>query len=324
MSSLRIFAVILILSLAGCAPTKDSTDLADGAKGSDDKSSDPSAAQNDPAKAATERPKGPIPPPADVAAAPSDALSTESGMSYKVLKAGSGEERPVATSRVTVHYTGWTTDGKMFDSSLKRGKPAVFPLNRVIKGWTEGLQLMAVGEKTRFWIPGTLAYGDTPRRPGAPSGTLVFDIELLSFEAGPPSGKATHPRKTPAMSQLPAPADVAATPTDATSTASGLAYKVLTAGSGSERPNATSTVTVHYTGWTTDGKMFDSSVVRGDTISFPLNRVIKGWTEGLQLMVTGEKTRFWIPGNLAYGDTPQRPGAPSGTLVFDVELFSFE
>jgi len=125
------------------------------------------------------------------------------------------------------------------------------------------------------------------------------------------------------MTAIPAPSDVAAAPKDATVTDSGLAYKVLAAGSGSDHPSATSSVTVHYTGWTTDGKMFDSSVSRGETISFPLNRVIKGWTEGLQLMVTGEKARFWIPGNLAYGDTPARPGAPAGTLVFDVELFSF-
>ena len=111
---------------------------------------------------------------------------------------------------------------------------------------------------------------------------------------------------------------------DATTTASGLAYKVLTAGTGADHPTAASKVTVHYTGWTTDGKMFDSSVQRGETISFPLNGVIKGWTEGVQLMVVGEKARFWIPGNLAYGDTPRRPGAPSGMLVFDIELFAIQ
>jgi len=89
---------------------------------------------------------------------------------------------------------------------------------------------------------------------------------------------------------------------------------------GSHHPSETDEVLVHYTGWTTDGKMFDSSVARGEPISFPLNGVIKGWTEGVQLMVEGEKRRFWIPGKLAYGDTPTRPGAPSGQLVFDVEL----
>ena len=79
-----------------------------------------------------------------------------------------------------VHYTGWTTDGKMFDSSVVRGQPAQFPLNRVIAGWTEGLQLMVVGEKRRFWIPEDLAYKG---KAGAPQGMLVFDVELMSFQA---------------------------------------------------------------------------------------------------------------------------------------------
>ena len=118
--------------------------------------------------------------PADVAAAPADAKKTGSGLSYKVLKPGTGANKPKATDTVVVHYSGWTTDGKMFDSSVARGEPASFPLNRVIAGWTEGLQLMVAGEKTRFWIPGNLAYGDKPRG-GAPGGTLVFDVELLEI-----------------------------------------------------------------------------------------------------------------------------------------------
>jgi peptidylprolyl isomerase len=78
-----------------------------------------------------------------------------------------------------VHYSGWTTDGKMFDSSVVRGKPATFPLKEVIPGWTEGLQLMAEGEKARLWIPKELAYND---QPGRPAGMLVFDVELLKIE----------------------------------------------------------------------------------------------------------------------------------------------
>jgi peptidylprolyl isomerase len=80
---------------------------------------------------------------------------------------------------VTVHYTGWTTDGKMFDSSVSRGQPATFPLNKVIAGWTEGVQLMVEGEKTRFWIPQNLAYQG---QAGAPRGMLVFDVELLKID----------------------------------------------------------------------------------------------------------------------------------------------
>jgi peptidylprolyl isomerase len=103
-------------------------------------------------------------------------------LAYKVLKPGKGKDHPTGTSRVTVHYSGWTKDGKMFDSSVQRGAPASFSLNGVIPGWTESVQLMVEGEKTRFWIPGNLAYGDTPKRPGAPSGQLTFDIELLQIQ----------------------------------------------------------------------------------------------------------------------------------------------
>jgi peptidylprolyl isomerase len=120
---------------------------------------------------------------------------------------------------------------------------------------------------------------------------------------------------------IPAPADVAAPPADATTSASGLATKVLTPGTGTRHPHASSRVKVHYTGWTTDGQMFDSSVARNEPISFGLNQVISGWTEGVQLMVEGETRRLWIPEQLAYGG--QR-GAPQGMLVFDVELIRIE
>ncbi len=247
---------------------------------------------------------GDLPAPADVKAPPADAEKTPSGLQSKVLAPGTGKEKPTPTDTVEVHYTGWTTDGQMFDSSVKRGQPAKFPVGGVIKGWTEGLQLMVVGEKRRFWIPALLAYGETPGG-GRPGGMLVFDVELLGIKAAPTPPKV--------------PEDVAAAPKSAKKTKSGIAYRVLKKGTGKEHPKATSQVTVHYSGWTTDGKMFDSSVMRGEPATFPLGGVIPGWTEGVQLMVVGEKTRFWIPGKLAYDNSP-RPGAPKGTLVFDVEL----
>lgn len=125
-----------------------------------------------------EAPKAMPAAPPDVAAPPADAMKTPSGLASKLLKAGAGDKKPAATSRVTVHYTGWTTDGKAFDSSISRGQPAQFPLNRVIAGWTEGLQLMTVGEERRFWIPVDLAYAG---KPGKPAGMLVFDVELISI-----------------------------------------------------------------------------------------------------------------------------------------------
>ena len=120
-----------------------------------------------------------IPAPDDVAAPPERAQVTESGLASVVLRVGTGTEHPKAEDTVEVHYTGWTTDGKMFDSSITRGKPTSFPLNRVIAGWTEGVQLMVVGEKRRFWIPEQLAYQGSP---GAPQGMLVFDVELLEIK----------------------------------------------------------------------------------------------------------------------------------------------
>jgi peptidylprolyl isomerase len=138
----------------------------------------------------------------------------------------------------------------------------------------------------------------------------------------PPPARPTPPivrPAAPAPGAIPAPPDVAAVPRDAQRTPSGLASKVLTPGRGTRHPAATSRVEVHYTGWKLDGTMFDSSVQRGSPAQFALNGVIGGWTEGVQLMVEGEKRRFWIPAALAYGETPGR-GRPGGMLVFDVEL----
>jgi FKBP-type peptidyl-prolyl cis-trans isomerase len=369
--------------------------------------------------------------PSDVKAAPEEAVKTPSGLASKVLAKGNGSAHPAAADTVTVHYSGWTTDGKLFDSSVKRGEPTSFPLNGVIKGWTEGVQLMVEGEKRRFWIPADLAYGENPGG-GRPGGTLVFDIELLSIKKAPKAPELTAPadaEKMPSGASVktvakgsgtkspksedtvklhislwspagellqstgedgrpaelpldklrigglpdaiktmvagekkiawipadvafganlppgapaggivvevellsfkegvpppPVPVDVAAVPADAEKTASGLASKLLSKGSGKEHPKATDKVTVHYSGWTLDGKLFDSSVTRGEPSSFGLNQVIAGWTEGVQLMVTGEKRRFWIPAGLAYGENPGG-GRPGGMLVFDIELFEIQ
>ncbi|HXT50834.1 MAG TPA: FKBP-type peptidyl-prolyl cis-trans isomerase [Thermoanaerobaculia bacterium] len=261
----------------------------------------PAIAAEGAAKPAAAAPAAPsaIPAPPDVAAPPADAERTASGLASKVIAPGTGKVHPSPESQVKVHYTGWTPDGKMFDSSVPGGKPVMFPLNRVIAGFAEGIQLMVEGEKRRLWIPGALAY-DNSTRPGVPKGMLVFDIELIGI---------VEPPK--------APPDVAAVPADAQVTKSGLASKVLQPGTGTVHPKATSTVQVHYSGWTTDGQMFDSSITRGNPISFGLDRVIAGWTEGVQLMVEGEKRRFWIPSKLAYDG---QPGFPAGMLVFDIEL----
>src|SRR5436190_16606759 len=106
-----------------------------------------------------------IPAPDNVAKPPAEAVKTPSGLASVVLQPGTGKTKPAPTDMVTVHYTGWTTDGKMFDSSHARNAPSSFPVNKVIQGWGEGVQLMVVGEKRRLWIPQELAYNGMPGRP---------------------------------------------------------------------------------------------------------------------------------------------------------------
>lgn len=107
--------------------------------------------------------------------------STASGLQYKVLNAGTGNTHPKATDRVKVHYHGTLIDGTVFDSSVDRGEPITFGLNQVIPGWTEGLQLMVEGEKTRFFIPSKLAYGNRAAGRIQPGSTLIFDVELIGI-----------------------------------------------------------------------------------------------------------------------------------------------
>jgi peptidylprolyl isomerase len=239
-----------------------------------------------------------IPAPPDLATPPADAVKSQTGLISKMLSEGTSSEKPAATDVVTVQYTGWRSDGLMFDSSVARGVPSTFPLDRVMAGWRECVLLMTVGEKRRCWVPQELAYKG---QAGRPTGMVVFDIELVDTRSSP----------------LIPPADVKAPPADAKRTASGLAYKVLRPGTGTRSPSPFSSVSVHYTGWTTDGRMFDSSVTRGQPVTMRLDEVIKGWTEGLPLMVEGERMRFWIPESLAYQG---RGDGPRGMLVFDIEL----
>ncbi len=110
-------------------------------------------------------------------------VTTASGLQYEVIKAGTGTATPKATDTVTVHYKGTTIDGAEFDSSYSRGAPTSFPLNRVIAGWTEGVQLMTVGATYRFYIPSQLAYGEQGAgRAIGPNATLIFDVELIKIQ----------------------------------------------------------------------------------------------------------------------------------------------
>jgi peptidylprolyl isomerase len=111
-----------------------------------------------------------------------DVIETASGLQYQVLKKGDGSEHPKANSTVKVHYHGTLLDGTVFDSSVDRGEPISFPLNQVIKGWTEGVQLMVVGDKFKFFIPSQLAYGDRATGKISSGSLLIFEVELLEIQ----------------------------------------------------------------------------------------------------------------------------------------------
>ena len=237
--------------------------------------------------------------PPDVAGPPATATRTASGLAYATVKPGDGKTRPRVFDQVTYHYTAWDSSGKMFDSTEVRKRPKPTFVFREWPGLEEALTSMTVGERKRVWL-------DESHRddlPGLPAGTLVYELELLEIK--------------PMHAPPPTPPDVAAPPADAKKTAKGVSYKVLSPGTGRARPGPADTVRIHYSGWTTNGRLFDSSLVRQEPAQFPLSRWFEGGADALQTMVVGEKSRRWIPSELAYNNAP---GRPAGMLVYDVEL----
>jgi len=245
-----------------------------------------------------------IPPPPNVARPPEDAVQSIDPANprrfifSKVLAAGSGTTHPDDSQILTVHYTVWAIDGTTIDDSRSRGKPAMWSPRRLMDGLAWGLQLMVVGEKRRVWIPAVLAHEWA-------TDMLVYDLELLAMSPAP---------------ARPTAAELGAPPADATRTSSGLAFKILRSGTGTERPKPAGTVTIHYSAWTSRGSdVFDETIRRNAPLTTPVDGLMPGMTEALQLMAVGERTRFWIPPALGYS-----PPLPSAMIVVDVELLSIQ
>ena len=245
--------------------------------------------------------------PADLAKPPDNAEATKSGVKYIVVKPGTGKDKAKPYDNVTYNYTGWDAEGRMFDSTEMRNRPTKAPPYKQAEPFTEILTAMTVGERVRFWVPAEKMQQGGKVVPGMPQGQLCYETEVTTIEPG------VEPPQVPT--------DVAKPPGDAKKTAAGVFYKVLKPGKGTVHPKPDDTVRVHYSGWTTDGKMFDSSVQRNEPSEFNLKNVVKGWTDGIPTMVVGEKARFWIPEELAYKGAP---GKPQGMLVFDVELLEIK
>lgn len=239
--------------------------------------------------------------PADLVKPPAGAKTTRGGARYVVLKPGAGD-RPRSFDTVKFHITTWDEAGKMLHSTELRARPMGGPVERQKAPLGDLLTAMAVGQRVRVWVSDEQA---TAGENLLPTGTRCAELELLEITKGTPP---------PAV-----PKDVKGPPPGTKKTEAGVFYRVLKAGKPGPHPKPTDTVEVHYTGWTTDGKMFDSSVTRGAPAKFSLGGVIKGWTDGIPTMVVGEQTRFWIPEELAYKG---QASGPKGMLVFDVELLS--
>jgi peptidylprolyl isomerase len=239
---------------------------------------------------------------AQVETPPADAVKTDSGLAYKVTAPGRGSVHPTPNDLVKVVTLFWTKESvESKPSSMSTPTQPILVGAIMAPGLREALALMTTGQRMRLWLPEKLAFAGAA---GKPKGPLMVDVKLLDIIPPPVT-----------------PPDVAAAPADAKKTRSGLAFKILKPGTGTARPKSNSVVTVHYTGWTPDGQIFDSSVIKGQPATFPLGEVIKGWSEGVQLMVEGEVRRLWIPGHLAY-DGVDQAGVPRGPLVFDIELIA--
>ncbi|MBM3984997.1 MAG: hypothetical protein FJ296_04800 [Planctomycetes bacterium] len=259
------------------------------------------------ARAAAPQLAPPTPLPGDPLPEGSTWSTTASGLRWALrAKGDETKARPGRTDTVSVFYAGYLEDGSKFDERTRAQGPISFALNQVIPGWTEGLQLMHPGTRIKLHIPWQAAYGEAGSPPKIPGrSNLIFDVELVSVTPDP----------TPPFA-LPGDEELRATPT-------GLKYQVIKEGlPDGRKPVASDTVTVQYAGWLLDGTLFDGSYSRKKPASFGLSRVIKGWTEGVQLMQEGAIYKFVIPASLAYGEKGAGGGLipPNATLVFQIEL----
>ena len=262
----------------------------------------PAAAQVRPGEPRGPEDKANYPAPADVAKPPEDAERTASGLAWRLLGEPAPRiDRPGPRDTVEVRYTGWTTDGEVFDTTEVTKQPRVFRVGGAIPGFEEAIQLLSVGERGRFWVPEHLAY---PEGAGKPEGMLVFDLTLVRINRGPER-----------------PEHLAAPPEDAVRLDSGLAWIVLEEGApGREPPGDDATVLVRYSGWTTDGELMDSSLHRGKPRAFTMNMVIEGFRQAFATMVPGERRLVWIPPELTELDGRR---TVEETVVFDVQLVSY-
>jgi peptidylprolyl isomerase len=243
--------------------------------------------------------------PSDVAAPPPSATLMKSGVASEIIVRGRGAAHPGDNDCVKLHYTAWKRDGSLLGSSGQQQEPVSECLASMIPGVAQAVRTMVVGERRRVWVPARLMVraGDDD---ALPTTDATFDVALFEIVKAPP-----------------VPSHLKSPPASATKTASGLVVQVLKRGTGTQHPTATSRVQVDFSGWTSDGRLIESSVMAHHPAVFEMAAVIRGWREALSSMVTGQKVRLWIPAALAYGPKPRR-GQPKGDLVYELELLSLD
>lgn len=287
-SRVGILLTVAILAASAMPATAQQIKLRPGAKMPEPKQMDPRFVAPD-----------------DVAAPPADAMTDESGLSWKRLSepldpAVAGAP-PGPNDSVSVRYTGWTADGRLFDTTEERNRPRTFRVSGVIKGFELAVQKLRVNEKARFWVPQSIAYDG---RAGKPAGMLVFDLQVVGVERGPVT-----------------PSDLDAPPDDATHNPSGLIWKQLQPGDDSSgSPGIEDTILADYNSWTPEGRLLESTALTGAPQKYTLNLVIPAFTEAFSDMVVGERRRLWIPPELTELDGEMVHGEP---IIFDVELLSY-
>ena len=234
-----------------------------------------------------------------------DTLRTASGIKYFIVKENKTGETTNG-KKVSINYSGFLIGGKCFDSSIDRAPlTAEVGRGKLFPGLDEAISLMRKGEKAKFIIPSKLAFGERGGGPIPPNSDLIMDLEVIDVKDIPVPVKYDTTGITPKM------------------TATGLKYFEIKKSGSETKPQAGQNVKVHYSGYLLDGKLFDSSVERGEPIEFALGagQVIAGWEEGIALMGVGDKFRLIIPSQLGYGEPGRAPVIPpNATLVFDVEL----
>ncbi len=210
-------------------------------------------------------------------------LTKPPGGNTRVVRPGGGTVHPTENDFVRIRYVLWHYDGTIEDNYSNQFM--IVDVAKMGPEWKRDVTSMVANEERMTWLP---------------EQGKVIDTELMQVIPKPE-----------------VPSDVAAPPADAITTPSGLAYKILREGKGKTHPKRGDTVNVQYNAWTADGTLFDSSYVRGESMEIPVDGGIPGWTEGIQLLTSGAKARFWVPERLAYAGIPDKP---KGMIVFDIEL----